>query len=148
MPGKDLSLRTIQDALKDEAAARRLEELTGMDRQEISQFVDQFEGAPEIEPGEGREVAVEPGEDEALDPNRTLENPLTSVGRSQQVGRNDRPSADDGLGQNRQGGGSPPPPEFRRMFEAYQRRLSSGSTPEAPPAPAARPSTGAGSDRR
>jgi hypothetical protein len=109
-----------------------------MTREEMSQFVDRFSGAPEGPAREGQELEVEPGAEETIDPNRTIPDPISGVRQSPGVGRTNRPTTDDGIGGNRQGGGTPPPPQLRPLLDAYRKRIS-GST-----APATRPPAGGG----
>ncbi|RUL88166.1 hypothetical protein [Tautonia sociabilis] len=138
---RDLTIRGIRDALKDDAMARKLEELTGMDREEMAQFVERFSGPPEGAAREGSEVEVVPEEQQSFDPNRSIPDPLQGVRQSQGASRARGPSANDGIGRNRQGGGAPPPPQLLPLLEAYQRRISGSDVPS--PAPSAEEGGGA-----
>jgi hypothetical protein len=142
LQARDQKLRRIQEALQDEDQARKLEDLTGMTREEMSQFVERFSGPPEGPAGEGRELEVDlESESGTIDPNRVVPDPLSGVRQSEGARRSQGTGVNDGLGMSRQGGGTPPPPQLRKLVEAYQRRLSDTNPPStrSSGAPAPRP---------
>jgi hypothetical protein len=117
-------LRKLHDLLRDEKAARRLEQDTGLTRQQMEQFAKKFEKAPQRPVGEGRDIAVAPGQDRVLDPGRTIPDPLP--GQTVRT-RNERGAgavAPDQESGNRQGVRSIAPEEFRNKFDAYRKGIS------------------------
>ena len=115
----------------DDAKARQLEELTGMTREEMSQVVESFTKPPEGPAGEGRDLEVDLGEESTIDPRRLVPDTLGGTRQGEGASRTNRPTGDDGIGRNRQGGVTPPPPQLRSLVEAYQRRIS-GTNPAVP----------------
>ncbi|WP_169976516.1 DUF4175 family protein [Tautonia rosea] len=127
---RDQKLRRIREALQDEDQTRKLEDLTGMTREEMSQFVERFSGPPEGPAGEGRELEVDlESQSGTIDPNRVVPDPLSGVRQSDGARRSQGTGVNDNLGMSRQGGGTPPPPQLRKLVEAYQRRLSDTNPP-------------------
>jgi hypothetical protein len=135
-PQSNLVLRKLHDLLKDDLTARQLEQETGLSRAQMEQFAKKFEKAPQAPAGEGRDIAVSPGQDQTLDPSRTIPDPLAG----QTVpGRNRRGPgllAPDPEGGNRQGIRSIAPQEYRSQFDAYRKRISRSAPAPAPAAPA------------
>lgn len=127
---REQQLRRIREALQDDTQTRKLEDLTGMTREEMSQFVERFSGPPEGPAGEGRELEVGlESESGTIDPNRVVPDPLSGIRQSEGARRSQGTGVNDGLGMSRQGGGTPPPPQLRKLVEAYQRRLSNTNPP-------------------
>ena len=57
-------MRRVEDLLKDDQSTRKLEQETGMSRQQIEQFVDKWKKAPDRPaPGPGRTIEAKPGKD-------------------------------------------------------------------------------------
>ncbi len=104
-----------------------------MSVEELNQFVDKFEKAPDLEPGEARTLEVEPEEARQFDPNRTLDGPLpkSSVSSRSQRGPNAVPQ--DEAGGNTQGVRTVVPSEYAPRFRAYTKSLSEGVAPAPAP---------------
>jgi hypothetical protein len=117
-------LRKLHDLLRDEKAARQLEQDTGLSREQMEQFAKKFEKAPPRPAGEGRDIAVTPGQDRVLDPGRTLPDPLPGQAVRTRNERGAGAVAPDQESGNRQGVRSIAPEEFRNKFDAYRKGIS------------------------
>ena len=140
-PQSGLVLRQIQDLLKEGGDTSRLEDATGMSRDELEQFVKKFEKPEREAPGEGRELQGEIGEDRVVDPIQgvgdRIKAPLVS-GRGQ---RGPGSAANDAFRDQTQGTRSQAPAEIRSRYEAYQSSISRsrGPAPARPPASTPKP---------
>jgi hypothetical protein len=135
----DLVLRQIKDLIAEGRDTSRLEEATGMSREELEQFVRKFEKPEREAPGEGRELKGDVREDKVMEPLRGVgernRSPLVS-GSNQ---RGPSSATRDTFSDQTQGLRSQAPPEIRSRFEAYQSSISRsrGNAPARPAAPPA-----------
>jgi hypothetical protein len=127
-PQSELVLRKLQDLLKNDQAAAKLEKETGMSREEMEQFVRKFSKAPKPTPGEGRKIEVKPGESKPSGANTSLPglNPGTHL--STQSLRDRGAVVQDQVRDNIEGTRFTAPPEVRSGYEAYKSTLSRSKT--------------------
>jgi len=120
----NLVLRKLEDLLKNNQVTPKLEQETGMSREQMEQFVRKFKGAPKAEPGKGREIQIKPGESPKYSPNRTLPG-LNAGSRVTSKTVRDRDGVvEDQIRDNVEGARFQVPPELRPGYEAYMSSLS------------------------
>jgi len=141
IPPSDLTLRKVQELLKDKDAASKLEQETGMSRDEMEQFVQKGlqKKPPKSADRQGQDIQAKPGQGKSAGPNPTLEglDPRSSFStkslreRGSVVQDRERGNAEDVR--------LVVPPEIRSGYEAYLNSLSrsrtlnpSRTTPAAP----------------
>ena len=112
--------------LKDDKAAKDLEEATGRSREELEQFAKKFEKPPATasRPGEEIEVKPEPGHLPKLDPRRKVAGPNADSKFSGRATREAGATVQDTLRGDSQAIRSEAPPEIRSRVEAYKSSLS------------------------
>ena len=144
IPPSDLTLRKVQDLLKDKAASERLAEETGMSREEMEQFVQKFQKdrKPKAPDRPGEEIEVKPG----TSPNATPDPKLPGFDRQRDFSsatlRNRGAVTQDLERNNVESIRLIPPAEIRSGYEAYKSTLSRSRTlnpATAPPAGGAGP---------
>ena len=143
IPPSDLTLRQVKDLLQDKDAASKLEQATGMSREEMEQFVQKFQKdkAPRNAPRSGQEVDVKPGATTPVGPAADLPGVTPGTKLSTRNQRKRGSIVQDEIQGNLQGTRFVPPAELLPGFEAYSKTLSRSRTLN----PTAGPRTGAGS---
>jgi hypothetical protein len=126
VPPSDLTLRKVQELLRDPDAARKLEQESGYTREQMEQFVQKFqkEKAPRAAARPGEEIQVKPGESRPAGPAPNLPgiNPQTRF--STQSLRDRGAVATDQVRDNLESTRLLAPAEFRERVEAYKSTLS------------------------
>lgn len=120
----------IKELLKDDQKAKELEQETGMSRDELDQFVRKFDRAPDRPAGDARELPIEPGKNESLDPRQLGPLPGATVSSRSDRGPNTVPQ--DAAGGNTEGVRTAVPSEWRSRYEAYRNSISRGKGASAP----------------
>jgi len=130
VPQSEFSLRKVQELLQDKDAASKLEQETGMTREEMEQFTRKFlkDQAPKAGDRPGQEIQAKPGENRAAAPNPTLPgfDPRTNV--SSKILRDRGAVVGDQVRDNAEDIRFIAPPEIRSGFEAYKSTLSRSRT--------------------
>ncbi|MBV8608736.1 MAG: hypothetical protein JO034_14900 [Singulisphaera sp.] len=124
IPQSDLVLRKLEDLLRSDQVTPKLEQETGMSREQMEQFVQKFKKAPKATPGPGREIKAKPEPVRTFDPNRKLPdlNPNAKIGSRTIRDRNS--FVQDQEHNNLQGPLFEAPSELRSKFDAYRSSLS------------------------
>ncbi len=136
--------RKVREMLKDEQAAAKLEQDTGMTRSDLEQFVERFEKKARAA---GREAGTfeggdDPGQELSSDPKLPGMAQGSSYGQRVQRGGTTAPK-DTGT-DNIQGARSVAPARVKSRYDAYLKGLSKS----APSAPSPAPGTPGSGDRR
>ena len=136
MPQTQLTLRKLDDLLRENKITPEIEKQSGMSKEEMEQFVKKYLGTPKAQPGPGRVIDVKPGEQKNMDPRRPGPDfnpgdfsPSSERQAGQVVQDTDRNMA--------QGNRSEAPLEIKSRFEAFKDSLSrsTATRPAAPPRP-------------
>jgi hypothetical protein len=120
----NLVLKNLADALKDDQAAKELEDRTGIPRERLEQFAKKFE-KPKPGPAEpGREIEVKPGDQTPAKPGENL----PGFDRTQRMDsksiRERGTMPQDTVRNMQQGYRFEPPPEWRGRWEGYKSKLA------------------------
>jgi hypothetical protein len=117
-------LRNLGDVLKDDQAAKELEDRTGMTREQLEQFAKKYEKPKSGPAGPGREIEVKPGEQTPVKPGENL----PGFDRTQRMDsksiRERGTMPQDTVRNMEQGWRSEPPPEWRGKVEGYKTKLA------------------------
>jgi hypothetical protein len=138
-PQSDLVLGKLSDALKDDQAAKDLENRTGLTREQLEQFAKKYE-KPKSGPVEpGRQIEVKPGEATPAKPGENLPG-FDKTQRMDSKSIRERGTMPQDTVRNMQQGISfEPPPEWRGKVAGYKSKLARSQvmpTRRAAPAPA------------
>jgi len=137
VPQSELVLRKLEDLIKNDKVTPELEKATGMSREEMEQFVEQYRKVPRGPAGEGREIEVDPNEKKRSTAQPKLSELKTTAPVRAQTVRERGASVDDQDHGNVEGTRFVVPPEIRSRYEAYKSSvLRSPSVQPARPAPA------------
>jgi len=132
VPQSALTLRKLQDLLKEGKFTPNVERQLGMTKDEAEQFVKSFKKPEQPGPvGPGREIKARPGEEKVIAPDRKGHEFSTNAVVSNRNDRSGSTIPQDTLNGLSEGLKSSPPPEIRRQVEAYFRGLN-GARPAAP----------------
>ena len=122
-PQTELTLRKLHDALQDDQATKRLEERTGMTREQLEQFAKAYEKPKSGTVAPGRELEVKTGDPAPVKPSSN--NPGFGT---QRIGTKNRTNSDampqDSIREMNEGIRSEPPPEWRGKWEGYKSRIA------------------------
>jgi hypothetical protein len=136
----DLVLRTLQDVLKDPEAAKKLEQETGLNREQLDQFVSQYKKVKSGPAGPGREITVKDSADVASSkpsanlPGLDARTPFTTKNL-----RNRGTMAQDDVRNNQEGIRFQVPSEWRGKYEGYKNKLSKVPAPKQTVRPTTKP---------
>jgi hypothetical protein len=148
IPPSDLAIRKVQDLLKDKDAASKLEQETGMSRDEMEQFVQKYQTkAPKAPDRQGQEIQVKPGQSKAAAPDPTLEGLDPRSSFSTKSLRERGSVVQDNVRGNAEDVRLAVPPEIRSGFEAYKSTLSRSRTLNPTRTAPAAPSDGGAGNR-
>jgi hypothetical protein len=129
----DLSLRSLQDVLKDTAKTKELEDATGLSREQIEQFVKKYQKPKAGPAGPGREIDLKsnPNSDVAR-PSSNLPGLDSSTPFSTRSRRASSNVATDEIRDNVESVRLEPPPEMRGKWQGYKSRLEKVRAPKRP----------------
>jgi hypothetical protein len=135
----DLVLRTLQDVLKDPEAAKKLEQDTGLNREQLDQFVSQYKKVKSGPAGPGRDIEVKPGEQSDAKPASNLPglDPRTTFSTKNVRNRGTQPQ--DDVRNNLEGVRFQVPSEWRGKYEGYRTKLAKKPAPKRADRPSAKP---------
>jgi hypothetical protein len=130
IPQSELTLRSVQELLKDPDAAKKLAEETGMSPDQIEQFVQKFdkEKMPKGAARPGEEIQVKPGASRAVTPDATLPGLDPRSSFSTKSLRNRGAVVQDDARNNFETTRFMAPPEIRSGYEAFKSSLSHSRT--------------------
>ena len=127
----ELVLRELKDLIANGQDLSKIEESTGLSRDQIEQFVKKFEKSKREPSGEGRSVNADIGNDPGIDPDRKLDSRVTGPVVSGRGNRGPGAVSQDLMRDQNQGNRSQAPAEIRSRFEAYQSSISRSKTKPA-----------------
>jgi hypothetical protein len=153
IPQSEFTLRKVQELLKDKDAASKLEQDTGMSREEMEQFVQkmQRDRVPKSADRQGQEIQVKPGTNSPAASNPTLPGLDPRTNFSTKTLRDRGAVVQDQVRDNAEDVRLIAPREIRSGFEAYKSTLSRSRTlnpTRTAPAPAGGANAGAGPGSR
>jgi hypothetical protein len=136
-PQSNLNLRTLNEALQDDARAKQLEKDTGLSREQLEQFSKRYEKVKSAPAGPGRNIDLKGGEQTDAKPSANLSG-LESSTRFNTANRRGRGTApQDQVRDNLEGARFQPPPEFRGKYEGFKNKLAKVVVPKGTPKPPA-----------
>ena len=143
----ELVLRELKDLINSGQDLSKIEESTGLSRDQIEQFVKKFEKPEREAAGEGRAVNSDQGNDQAVSPDRKLDSRVNQPLVSGRGNRGPGAVVQDTMRDQTQGLRSQAPAEIRSRFEAYQSSISRSKTKASPTSKAPAPGSGAGTGK-
>ncbi len=149
IPQSELSLRNVQDLLKDPEAAKKLSDELGLSPDQIEQFVQKYnkDKAPKAAARPGEAIQVKPGANRSVAPNSALPGLDPGANLSTKMLRERGAVPTDDVRNNIETTRFIAPPEVQRGFEAYQSTLNRSRTLN-PTRTAPAPAKGAGPGSR
>ncbi len=136
-PQSNLNLRTLHEAMQDDAKAKQLEDATGYTREQIEQFARRYEKVKSAPAGPGRNIDLKGADQTDAKPSGSFPG-LDPSTRFSTKNRRDRGTApQDQIRDNLEGIRLEPPPEWRGKFEGYKNKLARVVVPKSAAKPPA-----------